>query len=77
MKIYKKKSTTYQHLPCKISFGNYHPFWRSKATKCASLRKFFVVLIQNGWEFQNILVCVRKLTYPATLATKFIIICRF
>ena len=45
------------------------------ATKCASQRKFFVVvLLQNGWEFQNILVCVRKLTYPATLAPKMILI---
>ena len=44
------------------------------ATKCACQRKFFVVLIQNGWEFQNILVCVRKLTYPAKFALKIIII---
>ena len=41
------------------------------ATKCASKRKFFVVvLIQNGGEFQNILVCIRKMTHPATLSTK-------
>ena len=45
------------------------------AKNCALHRKFFaVVLIQNGWEFQNILVFVRKLKYPATLAPKIIII---
>ena len=45
------------------------------ATKCASQRKFFVVvLLQSGWEFLKILVCVRKLTYPATLEPKMILI---
>ena len=45
------------------------------ATKSASQRKFIaVVLIQNGCEFQIILVNARKLTYPTTLAPKIIII---